>query len=244
MKFTLLPTLDIMIDFYSLPLNQDRFQRYLDLLQGGRKDDLLLPLGGYNPMAKEHILTKLYELRSINIEGIMSEVINSINANEIDEDVEFKVAFNLSDDLLGGWTNRYTTDYFSKFNFQGLFNKHFCVPFFWATDVINAEVICSTTLEYIYRTIYWSRYQKPTNLTQFLDQEIFVTSKLNLASTHNDSDFHSLKMFYDQYQDRDDYSVVFNFFYGDSAASSLGYPTYGVNDGANGFDYACYVSKK
>jgi hypothetical protein len=243
MKFTLLPTLDIMIDFYSLPLNQDRFTRYLELLQGGRKDSLHLPLVGYNPMAKDHILTKLYELRSLNIESLMSEVINSINATIInDEDIEFKVAFNLSDDLHGGWTNRHTTDYDSKFNFQGLFNKKFSVPLFWATDAITAEVIHDTTLEYIYRTIYWATYIKPTSLTQFLDQEIFVAKKIKSISCHQESDFDSLKIFYDQYQHTDNYSIIFNFFYGDHTSSLLSYPTYGIDPNATGYDYARFVN--
>jgi hypothetical protein len=48
---------------------------------------------------------------------------------------------------------------------------------------------------------------------------------------------HKISQFYTAHQKEDDYSIIFNFFYGDQAAQSLGYPTYGV-DGINGFEYA------
>jgi len=44
--------------------------------------------------------------------------------------LEFKVALNLSDDLKGGWTNHFTSDYDSKFKLKGFVNKNFCIPVF------------------------------------------------------------------------------------------------------------------
>jgi hypothetical protein len=122
MRFQLLPILDIMIDFYKKPLNDLRFQEYLSLLKGDSKDDMALPIGGFNPMAKEHILEKLEEFKKINAEQIIKEALDHLNLDGFAKSTsrDFKVAINVSDDLKGGWTNRFTSDYDSKFRFSGL----------------------------------------------------------------------------------------------------------------------------
>jgi len=72
MKFELLPVLDIMIDFYSKPISDDRFAEYIQLLQGGTNKDLQLPIAGFNPMAKSHVSEKIAELKKLKIEEFMS----------------------------------------------------------------------------------------------------------------------------------------------------------------------------
>ena len=82
MSFELLPIIDKMLDFYQNPRNSDRFQVYLKMLQGDTKGDLVLPIGGFNPMAKEHILEKLEELKALNTEGVMQKVIVDFNKKQ------------------------------------------------------------------------------------------------------------------------------------------------------------------
>lgn len=43
--FVLHPILDTMIAFYELPRTPERFNRYLELLRGDTKGDLVLPIG-------------------------------------------------------------------------------------------------------------------------------------------------------------------------------------------------------
>jgi hypothetical protein len=72
MKFTYTPFLDEMIKLYQTPRTyEDRFNKYLDLIQGDKKDDMSRPLVFFNPMAKDHILEKLTELNSIEFEKLM-----------------------------------------------------------------------------------------------------------------------------------------------------------------------------
>ncbi len=67
MIFQLLPVLDTMLSFYEKPLNSTRFQAYLQLLQGDTKSDLVFPIGGFNPMAKTHILLIINYLKKLLI---------------------------------------------------------------------------------------------------------------------------------------------------------------------------------
>ncbi len=75
MNFELLPILNLMLNFYEKPRDFDRFQTYLALLQGDTKGDLVLPISGFNPMAKAHVLDKLREFKALDAEKIMSETL-------------------------------------------------------------------------------------------------------------------------------------------------------------------------
>ena len=68
MQFELLPVIDIMLDLYEKPRTAERFQEYLEVLQGGTKGDLVIPIGNFNPMAKEQALQKLIELKTLHAE--------------------------------------------------------------------------------------------------------------------------------------------------------------------------------
>ena len=50
MTAELLPIIETMLDFYQKPRAPERFHAYLQLLQGNTKNDLVLPIGGFNPM--------------------------------------------------------------------------------------------------------------------------------------------------------------------------------------------------
>ncbi|MDQ3110026.1 MAG: hypothetical protein M3R17_09040 [Bacteroidota bacterium] len=81
MKLELLPTIELMSELYSKPLSVERFREYLKILQGDSKDDLVMPVGGLNPMAKEHVLVKLQELKTMHAEEIVSDVLNALKKN-------------------------------------------------------------------------------------------------------------------------------------------------------------------
>ncbi len=241
MNFELIPIVDIMLDFYAKPRSKERFQEYISMLQDGKKGDLTLPIGGFNPMAKEHILQKLTELKELKAEQIIQDTLESINVTLTHDQVRgtFKVVLNLADDLKGGWTNRYTTDYDSKFKINALVNRTFCTPFLWTSESYTEQIIRSRALEYAIRTIYWLTNPKPKTLKDHIEQETYVAEMSKLNSDNLDAnDFELLDNFYLKYQESDDYGIIFNFLYGDNASKTLEFPTYGVAGNRNGFDYA------
>jgi hypothetical protein len=145
MRFELLPVLDTMITLYQQPADMARFQVYLSILEGDTKGGLSVPIGNFNPMAKQAYINKLHELAAINPEFILNNTLQQVNSQisdhyEADNSV-FKVCFNLVDDLKGGWTNRYTTDYSSKFKIAPLFSRGFCVPIFWVSEELDEIIV-------------------------------------------------------------------------------------------------------
>ena len=235
-----------MMDLYERPRNFERFQEYLKILQGNKKGDIEIPIGGFNPMAKEHLLDKLRELARLGAENVIKETLDSLNTKHISvkSGLNFKVALNLSDDLKGGWTNRFTSDYDSKFKINGVFSRNFCIPIFWSSESFTKELIRKRTLEYVFRTVYWQTNPKPKTLKEHLEQEIFVARETKHENVLSQRDFQELEVFYNNNENTDNYHLIFNFLYGDIASSSLGFPTFGIVESVTGFDYSVYLAKK
>jgi hypothetical protein len=239
-NFELVPMLDIMLDFYQKPRDFDRFQAYLSLLQGDTKGDLARPIGGFNPMAKGHVLEKLNELKQLDIEKIMAETVSDLSSNKKNAPV-FKVSLTLADDWKGGWTNRYTADFDSKFKLNALIQRQFCTPVFWTSDAYSTASIQETTMEYALRTIYWfNQKTRPQTLKDHFEQELFVAKNGNYTRPKPVCDTTALRQFYKTHADSDDYALIFNFFYGDSASESLGFKTFGINEALAGFKLTRY----
>ncbi len=240
MRFELLPTIDKMIELYSLPRTPERFQQYLEIMQGNKTGDLEFPLQGFNPMAKGHVLERLHQLKEIEAEAIMADTIESLN-RYLDQkhlDKTFKVALNLADDVAGGWTNRFTTDYDSKFKLNGLISRGFCTPIFWSSETPNEMDTVLKTSAYIYRTVYRLDHPTPMTLRDHVAQESFVARETVIQYGCDTDDMQQLERFFAEHCESTDYPLIFNFFYGDAASKSLEFPTFGLTTKCTGFDFS------
>jgi len=96
---------------------------------------MALPISGFNPMAKDHILEKITQLQNLGAEKLILSVINKYNSTlKSPQNNTIKIVLNLADDLKGSWTNSYSTDYESKFKLNGFIKRNFCVPYFWTSE--------------------------------------------------------------------------------------------------------------
>ncbi len=239
MKFKVIKQLDLIRELYESPLNPDRFKKYLFLLQGNNKEDILLPIAGFNPMAKEHATQKLMELIELKAEEIAQEELKKINKQiKIKEAKTIKLGINLVDDLAGAWSERCTTDYKSKFEFQSMLKRNFCTPLFFTSESYTIDLIRKRIQEYCHRIIYWLTEKEPQTLGEFLEQEIYVQRKsLNTDTSQTSEDFETLRLILEDHHSTKDFQVKFNFFYGDEASDALSQAKFGVSE-LTGFDYA------
>lgn len=228
-----------MLDLYEKPRSVERFQEYISTLQGNSKNDIELPIVGFNPLAKEHVREKLNELQTLNAEKLMVDAVSKIN---VDGDRIFKVVLNLMDDLKGGWTNRYASDYQSKFKLSGLINRNFITPIFWSSENYTKELVVQRTLEYCYRSIYWIEHSKPITLRDHILQEKFVCDRVTEPAQSIDHDF--LKAFYEEHKKTEDPVIISCFLYGDKANESLGNKSYGIKEEFAGFKFVRHISNE
>lgn len=240
MKFETYPIISTMLSLYEQPRTVERFKEYIKTLQGTTKNDLAVPISGFNPMAKEHVSQKLKELQSLKAEEILTKTLSEINNDikTVDGNTIFKVMLNLADDKMGGWTNRYTTDYDSKFKLNAFIKRGFCTPYFWTSELYSKEIITTRIEEYVYRTLFWIENGKVKTLEDHIHQERYVAKKTNYISTEFDKkEVVFLKKYYEKYKNSEDYNIIFNFMYGDAVCKTLAYPTFGIKT-LTGTDFA------
>ena len=245
MTFKLRPILAEMKTLYSKPISKSRFSEYISKLQGGTKGDLALPITGFNPMAKDHILQKITELEALEAEKLMHSTIETFNLNlATSKDQIISVVLNLADDRKGGWTNYYSTDYESKFKLSAYVGRHFCVPYFWTSEAYTENLIRTRTIEYLSRTAHRMNNPQPKTLEQHFEQEKYVARHTAESFYENkEMDLESIATYYEDNKKSEDYDVIFNFFYGDTGSESLGYKKYGIIEKA-GFNYAQLKRRK
>ncbi|HEY1038057.1 MAG TPA: hypothetical protein VGF30_01555 [Bacteroidia bacterium] len=243
MNFELLPILDKIIELYQKPRTFERFREYLALLSGDTKNDLEVPIGAFNPMAKEHILYKLDEFKKLGAEEIAREELKKLNeeTKNLDPKTTLKVVLCVSDDLKGAWTNRFTSDYDSKFKLNGLISRNFCTPIFWTGEKYSKQLIADRIREYCYRSVYRLSHPAPQTLEEHILQEQFVYKK-SVSKPGVIIDFNTLDSFYRAQKTNDDYLTIFNFLYGDSAMESLGNTAKGISEEMAGYKYAQWLA--
>jgi hypothetical protein len=247
MKFKLLPVTDVMLRLYRSPANADRFTEYMNILQGNSPGDITMPVTFFNPMGKEHVLKKLMELNDLNAEGLIQETLTAINksAAAFAVSAEINVSLALADDMGGGWTNRFTTDYDSKFNINDLLKRNFCNPVFWVSEQYSSAVIKERTADYCYRILYRLTAPQPFTLEDHIQQEIFVAQHNQFSSQDKPiCDFHSMDIYYNKYKEMSQPPTIFNFLYGDEACKELGHASYGIKYPFAGYSYARLLAQK
>jgi hypothetical protein len=117
LRVSYLPVLQILRELYVQPRDAQRFQRYVATLTGG-SDDVVLPIGVANPLARAHALVKIDELLALGADALGAEAAATAarRLKGIAADVEIKASVVLADDVGGGWTNRFTTEASVRFS--------------------------------------------------------------------------------------------------------------------------------
>ena len=233
-----------MAELYRQPISQARFNRYLALLQGNSGSDMELPIGGYNPMAKAPVLEAVEALLAMDAEAKMQALLDDINRKAGNSSgPEILVALNVTDDVGGAWSERYSTGYNLLFDLGPLVKRHCCTPTLWMSETPSLELLKTRTLAAAYRTVHWLEHGQPRTLKACVAQEVFVQRQLpDVGATASASELEPLRELLAQEGDSELYNVIFNFFFGDAVSESLGYPSHGVGK-LTGFDLVRYLAQ-
>ena len=114
MNIEFVPLLQIQRDLYSIPRGPERFGAYLKTMVNSDATDLRLPpLVAMNPMGKDHVPALLDGLMALDAEATASRSCAKAASQLATAPGNFKLGLVVADDLMGGWTNRYTDRVFS-----------------------------------------------------------------------------------------------------------------------------------
>src|SRR5205814_6240657 len=139
----------------------------------GGTDDVVLPIGVANPMAKEHAVAKIDDLLALGAEDegarAAAEAAERL-VGRVPIDVEIKASLVLVDDVAGGWTNRYTSESSVRFPGRGALKRPFATALVWTSESPTAEQLGQEVLAAIYRVTYQQRRGLHWTLGTMLDQ--------------------------------------------------------------------------
>jgi hypothetical protein len=230
MKPSLLPLLHIQRDLYAMPRGMERFREYIKTMTDPDTGDLALPLVAMNPMGKEHVPALIDQYLGLDAERIAQDAIATVNA---DFARHYQVALVVSDDLKGGWTNRWASEFAHRFEGAAITRRGFITALLWTSEPASAAAVREAVLTAIYRVDYLQTHPEPATLRGMLEQEGYAMARAGCTTPAlDDDDREYTRTIITPHLDARDRATVIPCLFGDAAAAALGYPPQGLSERA------------
>lgn len=226
MDLQFLPLLSTQRELLEIPRGMERFKHYIGAMLGGT-DDLVLPIGSFNPMSKPHVTERLDELRALGAEDAAAAAVAQAEDRLRDQSGVLRVGLVLADDAMGGWTNRYLTDAAHRFQSGGELKRGFATVLLWTGEPASRDQIRTEVMSTIYRAAYRLHHSVSQDLRALLVQEGLATRFAGVTATLTDPALAPIWKHIRPYLEETHYPTVIACLYGDEAATTVGYPPLG-----------------
>jgi hypothetical protein len=236
MNLELLPLLQTQRDLHAIPRGMERFRAYLATMTGGT-DDIVLPITTMNPMGKEHVAALLDQLLAADAETVAAAAIAEAVRRLAHIPGDRQVALVVTDDLQGGWTNRYFSELPPPLEGDRPQAKRRALRWalvpIWTSETWPAEAIRAAVLS----AIYSSAFVEQAGFPRTLGEHMTIAGLANTFAGAQPSPLDPEDLDYTAevirpYRDTHDYPTIFACLFGDAAARSVGYPPLGLSQRA------------
>jgi hypothetical protein len=232
MKLSFLPLLQTQRDLYAMPRGMERFREYIKTMTDAETGDLALPLVAMNPMGKDHVPALIDEYLALDAEGIASTAVAaaSVKAPVLEStEKEYRVCLVVSDDLKGGWTNRWASEYGHRIEGAAITRRGWLTGILWTSEPASADRVREAVLTSIYRAEYLQTHAVPKALGGMLDQEGYAMARAGCTTpVLDEDDLAYTRGVITPHLDAHDRATVIACLFGDTAANALGYPPQGL----------------
>ena len=193
----------------------------------------LPPLGIVNPMGKEHVTTLLDAFLRLDAEGEAAQALLQAAANLAELRGAYKVGLVVADDLKGGWTNRYASEFSHMSAGSAGLKRGWLSGILWSSGPASTGVASKAVLTAVYRAAYVQQRGSARTLREILAQEGYAMAAARCTDPTLDAD----DMAYTREVmasslDAEDQPTLMACLFGDTAARSLGYPPQGLSERA------------
>lgn len=169
MEIEYVPLLEIARELYRTPRGFARFQEYLATL-GTDPEEMAIPLTVMNPMAHPHVADALDALLANGADRIAALACEEA-ARRIADEPPLRCGLVVADDVMGGWTNRYLTDFNHRFGKVTRTGVNWAITILWAGETHDGARVRARTLVSIYRSLYRRRHGRAPTLAGQMRQE-------------------------------------------------------------------------
>ena len=243
MKLEFTPLLQVQRDLYRLPRGWERFRAYLQTLVDPESKKLQSPLSVMNPMGKDHVPALLDQYLEFDADGLAARAVAEAEPRLAGVDGEFRVALVISDDAMGGWTNRYSSEFNARSGSKPLHKRGWITGMLWTSETPSAQATREETLTAVYRVAHIQQHGFAVTLRQLMAQEGYAMAMAGcLKPSLDDDELEYSRELIAPRLDTKDYPIIITSLFGDVAAASLGYAPLGLSERA-GFALALHDAR-
>lgn len=244
MKLDFVPLLQVQRDLYRIPRGRERFGEYLRMmLSDDRTNVQLPPLIIVNPMAKDHVPALLDALLALQAEDVAGQAVSEASEQLAGTPGEYKVALVLADDVMEGWTNRYTTEFSLRFELAPSLKSGWLIVVMWTSETPSPQVVREEVLTTIYRVAHLQQHGVAHTLQEMMAQEGFAMARAGCTSPVLDAeDISYTRKVITPHLKTQHGPTVMGCLFGDEVARALGYPPLGLRTRA-GFALALHDAR-
>jgi hypothetical protein len=238
MRLSYVPLLQVQRELQGLPRDYNRFRTYLRTAFNRERTRLELPpLLWMNPMGREHVTSLLDALLALDADGTAARAAAEASARLADVPGDFKAALVVVDDLKGGWTNRFATEFTLRFRCGPAperlphWTNHFWVSAaLWSSEPATERGVREAVLTAAYRIAYLQRHGPARTLREMLAQEGCVMAAAGCTEPALDAeDLDYTREVLAPHLDADDMRTAIECLFGDAAARTLGFTPRGLS---------------
>jgi hypothetical protein len=227
MTFDYTPLLSLQRDLYRIPRGRERFQTYLRELIDWKIEDMKLPLFVMNPGARDHLPTFVDGLLALDADGLGARAV--ANAN-VAGPGEFKVALVVADDVAGGWTNRYASEYAHRFESMRINDHGWLIGILWASEPPSDQSITEELLTALFRLAYVRQHGVAHTLRERMAQEGWAMAQAGCTGPTLDADdIEYTREVIAPFLNATDMRTAIECLYGDASGQTLGFTPRGLS---------------
>src|SRR6516162_5549394 len=188
MKLEFVPLLQVQRDLYRLPRGPERFRAYLQTMIDPETEDPRLPLSAMNPMGKDHVPTLLDRYLAFDADGLAARAVAEAESRLSNVEGEFKVALVIADDAMGGWTNRYSSEFKALSGSKPLHKRGWITGTLWTSETPSEQATREETLTAVYRAAHIQQHGFAVTLREIMAQEGYAMAMAGRSKPSLDDD--------------------------------------------------------
>lgn len=217
-------------DLYDIPRGRERFDAYLRTMLDPATGDLALPLVPMNPMGKEHVAALLDAYLALDADGAAEHALTGACDGYDDVTSSFRIGLVIADDLKGGWTNRYASEFSYRFETRPLRTRGWLLGVLWTSEAASLDLAVEDVRMAVHRAAYVERHGEARTLREMFAQEGFAAVRAGAQGPALDpDDLAYTRAIIAPLLDASDRPTVIACLFGDEAARELGYPPQGLS---------------
>ncbi len=155
----------------------------------------------------------------------------------------FKVGLVIADDLKGGWTNRFTSEFSYRFETRPIHRRGWLLGILWTSETPSVETAVAEATMAVHRAAHIERHGYARTLGEMLAQEGFASARAGCTTPALDlEDLEYTRDIVTPLSGATDRATIVACLFGDQAARDLGYPPRGLSPRA-GFALALHDAR-